>query len=178
MNSRRTRLPWSERVTELPCPSTRMLGGHRRTAKPGHPAFEVTRLKYLLAVRNDLGYSPCHLAWGLNGNPENPMLLALCCAKFCGSGMSTSHTHFIRQIPTPAGPITPGSKSRFMKMACIVVLLCAATAITSSAQSFQTLHGFSNRGAMAASPGQDWCRVTTASANEWDPRSRPSLFTD
>ena len=41
-----------------------------------------------------------------------------------------------------------------------------------------TLHGFSNRGAMAASPGQDWCRVTTASANEWDPRSRPSLFTD
>jgi hypothetical protein len=81
--------------------------------------------------------------------------------------MSTSHTHFTSQTPTHEGPIAPGSKSSFMRMAGIVFLLCVATAIASPAQSFQTLHDFGN-----------WCRVTTASANEGDPRSRPSLFTD
>jgi len=80
------------------------------------------------------------------------MMLATCCAKFCCSGVSTSHTHFFSQTPTSEGPITPGSKNRFMKMACIVFLLCVATAIASPAQSFQTLHGFSNRGSDGGDP--------------------------
>lgn len=63
-----------------------------------HKQRGVTRLKSLLAVRSDLGYSPSHLG---SVPKEILMMFATCCAKFCCSGMSTSHTHFISQTPTP-----------------------------------------------------------------------------
>jgi uncharacterized repeat protein (TIGR03803 family) len=79
-------------------------------------------------------------------------------AEFCGSGLATSPTHRTSQAVAHRAPVTPVSARRsstrgsFSRVAIIIFVFCAAKVIALSAQSFQTLHGFSNRGSDGGDP--------------------------
>src|ERR1035438_2279122 len=84
-------------------------------------------LKYLLAARSDLGYSPCHPF-----QPQgNPMMFSTFRAQSLRSELPTSPTHVNMQSAVPGAP--PAFISRGRRLPRAVLLLAAIVCLLSPA---------------------------------------------